>query len=87
MTLPRLDPILCTGCGDCVVLCPTQCLAMAELPWLPKPLECVACGLCELACPAGAIRLSAANPPGAATVIAVETGSKSPKLERSKKAK
>jgi formate hydrogenlyase subunit 6/NADH:ubiquinone oxidoreductase subunit I len=56
MDLPLLDPTLCTGCGDCVAACPTDCLEMAgPAPWLPRPLDCVSCGLCVLICPANAL--------------------------------
>ena len=27
--LPVLDPARCTGCGDCVAVCPTNCLEMS----------------------------------------------------------
>jgi NAD-dependent dihydropyrimidine dehydrogenase PreA subunit len=56
--LPELDATRCTGCGDCVAVCPTDCLALAgPLPWLPRPADCVRCGLCVLVCPADALRL------------------------------
>jgi NAD-dependent dihydropyrimidine dehydrogenase PreA subunit len=56
MELPEVDERRCTGCGDCVAACPTDCLAMAgPLPWLPRPAACVSCALCVLVCPAGAI--------------------------------
>jgi formate hydrogenlyase subunit 6/NADH:ubiquinone oxidoreductase subunit I len=56
--LPVLNASLCTGCGDCVVVCPTQCLAMADtLPWLPRPADCIACKACELICPTDAIQV------------------------------
>jgi NAD-dependent dihydropyrimidine dehydrogenase PreA subunit len=56
--LPVVDDRLCTGCGDCVVVCPTACLAMdGALPWLPRPADCVACELCVLVCPEGALTL------------------------------
>jgi formate hydrogenlyase subunit 6/NADH:ubiquinone oxidoreductase subunit I len=60
--LPVVDVARCTRCGDCVTLCPTDCLAMSDpLPWLPRPLDCVSCTLCELICPAEAIRLISLN--------------------------
>jgi Na+-translocating ferredoxin:NAD+ oxidoreductase RNF subunit RnfB len=40
--LPVVSAARCTGCGDCVAVCPTHCLALAgRLPWLPRPLDCV----------------------------------------------
>lgn len=58
IALPEVDPRRCTNCGDCVVACPTACLARGQtLPWLPRPLACVSCGLCALVCPAEAIAL------------------------------
>jgi NAD-dependent dihydropyrimidine dehydrogenase PreA subunit len=54
--LPVLDPARCTGCSDCVAVCPTNCLEMSGgLPWLPRPGDCVACGACEFVCPAAAV--------------------------------
>jgi MinD superfamily P-loop ATPase len=56
--LPSVDETLCTGCGLCVAVCPTDCLAMlAHLPWLPRPRDCVSCGLCVVVCPAKALAL------------------------------
>jgi ferredoxin len=56
--LPVLDEARCTGCGDCVAVCPTACLALAgPLPWLPRPLDCVRCGLCVVVCPVEAVQL------------------------------
>ena len=58
--LPVLDSTRCTGCGDCVAACPTECLEMAAaLPWLPRPDACVSCALCCLVCPTDALRLAA----------------------------
>jgi NAD-dependent dihydropyrimidine dehydrogenase PreA subunit len=57
--LPVLDVSRCTGCGDCVAVCPTDCLALAgRTPWLPRPGDCIACSACELICPANAIQLT-----------------------------
>jgi formate hydrogenlyase subunit 6/NADH:ubiquinone oxidoreductase subunit I len=58
--LPVVDETRCTGCGWCVAVCPTECLAMGKyLPWLPRPLDCVSCELCVLVCPANALQLQA----------------------------
>jgi NAD-dependent dihydropyrimidine dehydrogenase PreA subunit len=62
--LPALDETRCTGCGDCVVICPAVCLEMSgPLPWLPRPADCVSCNLCCLVCPVDALVLAPA--PGA----------------------
>ncbi len=56
--LPALDERLCTGCGRCVAVCPTDCLAMAgPLPWLPRPADCISCSACVFLCPAAALAL------------------------------
>jgi Fe-S-cluster-containing hydrogenase component 2 len=58
LELPTLDETRCVGCGDCVLLCPTDCLEMAdELPWLPRPGWCVSCTLCVLVCPVEALAM------------------------------
>ena len=58
--LPSLDETRCTGCGDCVAVCPAACLAMAgPRPWLPRPGDCLSCTLCVLVCPAQALQMAA----------------------------
>jgi NAD-dependent dihydropyrimidine dehydrogenase PreA subunit len=58
--LPILDETRCTGCGDCVSVCPVTCLEMSgPLPWLPRPADCVSCAVCAAVCPAEAITMSA----------------------------
>jgi NAD-dependent dihydropyrimidine dehydrogenase PreA subunit len=60
--LPLLDPTLCTGCGDCVRVCPMECLEMdRNQPWLPRPRDCISCALCVLVCPANALTMAAAE--------------------------
>jgi len=57
--LPLLDETRCTGCGDCVEVCPARCLEMdGPLPWLPRPLDCISCSLCVVVCPADALCLA-----------------------------
>jgi len=58
LPLPALDSRLCTGCGDCVFVCPTDCLDMrGPLPWLPRPVDCISCALCVAICPPRALRI------------------------------
>lgn len=62
--LPALDETRCPGCGDCVAVCPADCLALAgPVPWLIRPAACVSCAACVAVCPADAITL---RPPVAA---------------------
>jgi NAD-dependent dihydropyrimidine dehydrogenase PreA subunit len=58
LPLPVLDETRCTGCGDCVRLCPVDCLSLSgRLPWLPRPLACISCSVCVLVCPASALSI------------------------------
>ncbi|MHB1422364.1 MAG: ATP-binding protein [Gemmataceae bacterium] len=57
--LPLLDETRCGGCGDCVAVCPTDCLVMrGTMPFLARPTHCVSCGLCVLICPSAALSLA-----------------------------
>lgn len=57
--LPQLDERRCSGCADCVAVCPTDCLAMnGTIPFLNRPADCVSCGLCVLVCPCTALSLA-----------------------------
>lgn len=59
--LPLLDETRCSGCTDCVAVCPTTCLAMrGAVPVLVRPGDCVSCGLCVLVCPSAALSLAEA---------------------------
>jgi len=63
LEFPLLDETRCTGCGDCVSVCPTDCLEMsAGLPWLPRPGDCVHCEVCVLVCPVDALCLAPLEP-------------------------
>jgi ferredoxin len=53
---PDIDEELCTGCGDCVAVCPVQALELhGEHVTFLHPEDCQYCGDCEELCPAGAI--------------------------------
>lgn len=57
--LPLLDERRCSGCGDCVAVCPTDCLILhGAVPFLVRPTDCVSCGLCVLVCPTAALSLA-----------------------------
>ena len=61
--LPLLNETRCTGCGDCVPICPTDCLAMAgAIPWLIRPAACISCAACAAVCPVDAIHLQRPRP-------------------------
>ena len=64
--IPQIDNAVCTGCGDCVVACPTDALALidstvsiefAEVAVLTNPVACNYCADCETICPVAAIAL------------------------------
>jgi NAD-dependent dihydropyrimidine dehydrogenase PreA subunit len=61
--LPQLDETRCNGCGDCVLVCPTDCLALfGSLPRLVRPLDCISCTLCVIVCPADALKMAPPEP-------------------------
>jgi thioredoxin reductase (NADPH) len=56
--LPRIDPLACTGAGDCVPACPTQALGLVGgQAVVARPDACTYCAECEAVCPVGAIAL------------------------------
>ncbi|MCC7359732.1 MAG: ferredoxin family protein [Anaerolineales bacterium] len=56
--LPQIDQLICTGCGDCVAVCPTRVLALVGgTALVVQPAACNYCAICEALCPVGAIAL------------------------------
>lgn len=60
MTIERIDPELCDGCGLCVKVCSSDVIRMgknnkAEIRY---PEECIVCLYCEEDCPKQAIFVS-----------------------------
>lgn len=51
---------LCTGCGDCVAVCPQEVLVLdaQSLPAVVSKDRCGKCGLCADVCMMGAIELT-----------------------------
>jgi Ni,Fe-hydrogenase III small subunit/formate hydrogenlyase subunit 6/NADH:ubiquinone oxidoreductase subunit I len=58
---PEIDPDKCTGCGQCVVTCPTEALSVLDAGKEDRRTltldygDCIFCGLCGPACPYEAI--------------------------------
>ena len=57
MAIPEIDLGKCTGCGDCVELCPFGIVALVNgKVIIVRPEDCDYCADCETFCPKGAIR-------------------------------
>lgn len=55
--LRETDKERCTGCGQCVEICPVNVIRMeGDFPVVDKEW-CIGCGVCAVPCPASAIRL------------------------------
>ena len=56
--LPDIDSRLCTVCGDCAYVCPTDCLLIARsIEVVLVPQSCINCGVCEAVCLVTAIAM------------------------------
>ena len=55
--IPGIDFEKCTGCGDCVELCPTNVVELVQdKAMIVRPEDCNYCTDCEVFCSSGAIR-------------------------------
>ncbi len=64
MSIDRIDPDLCNGCGICVNSCPVDVIRMDNERKKAKvayPEDCMCCDYCELDCPRKAIHVSPAK--------------------------
>lgn len=56
--VPQINQKKCTGCGDCIVQCPTDALGWHDnKATLLHPGLCIYCAKCEDICPTNAIEL------------------------------
>lgn len=51
----RVDDAICTGCGDCVDVCPAGAISLVHGKAQIDAAACIDCGSCADACPRGAI--------------------------------
>lgn len=55
---PIIERETCTGCGECIAICPTGALASQEdKASVTLPGSCTYCAKCEAVCPTGAVSL------------------------------
>ncbi|RPI02639.1 MAG: hypothetical protein EHM72_03710 [Calditrichaeota bacterium] len=59
LSIAFIDHDLCTRCGTCIGICPTQALSLdhAFFPKIDESL-CIECGLCKAVCPGGEVRFA-----------------------------
>ncbi len=69
----RVDLERCTGCGECVRVCPAGALSIMDGHALVDEVLCQGCEACLAACPAGAIT-SAALPLAVTTAQTLQHG-------------
>jgi NAD-dependent dihydropyrimidine dehydrogenase PreA subunit len=50
-----VDLETCTGCGDCVDVCPVEAIRMENAKAVIDPETCIDCGVCVDECPVNAI--------------------------------
>ena len=53
-----VDITRCSGCGDCVSVCPVDAINISKHRAIIDPEKCVGCGLCAQICPKQAIRMT-----------------------------
>jgi NAD-dependent dihydropyrimidine dehydrogenase PreA subunit len=69
----RVDQATCTGCGDCVDVCPAGAIALADGRAQIDGVTCTDCGSCADACRQGAIVMASAPFPAYAAITPRES--------------
>jgi ferredoxin len=62
--IPVIDPKKCTGCEDCVEVCPSQGIVMRDGIAVILDKLCEECGVCVDECPEDAISIPRARSAG-----------------------
>ena len=57
----RIDENLCTGCGDCIKVCPFDALSLKNGKAIVMNNACRLCGICMNACNFGAMAMADEN--------------------------
>lgn len=57
-----IDPQLCTGCGMCIEVCPSETITLEHRKAVVSGAESLNCGHCAAICPAGAITVAGIDP-------------------------
>jgi len=50
-----VEPVRCSGCGDCTRVCPTGAVTVEDGKSWIDPEICIGCGLCQRVCTYDAI--------------------------------
>ncbi len=58
-----VDENTCTGCAQCMDICPMEAISMPQGFAMISPETCIGCGLCVTTCPSVSISLNEIRPP------------------------
>jgi nitroreductase/Pyruvate/2-oxoacid:ferredoxin oxidoreductase delta subunit len=70
----EIDPELCTGCGECVRVCPSEAIAMVDGKAVVTGEFSIGCGHCAAICPTDAIEVGFEDGTALELVTVQETG-------------